>query len=300
MKIEEFILWEAFLGVAKHGNFSKAAENLRVPLAQVSKRVAKLESLLKVRLFQRTTRVVTLTDEGKSLLPKITSILEDLREAESLFENKQELSGVVRITSVPFVATRVVLPHLKDFRKKHPNIQLEFDLSERFANLIEEGFDIAIRIETPQHSEMIYRKLAPNHLIFCASKDYLKEHSTPKTPKDLTKHDLLTLNVHRKVKFQDKEIRLGDFTPSKRVTCENGAFLTDLAVAGHGILIRSHWDAKPLIQEGKLVQVLKDYPLEPFGFLYAVVPNKRFLAPRVKVFWDFIIERCNQPVKIEK
>jgi len=294
MRIDELAPWEAFLGVAKHGSFSKAAVSLKVPVAQVSKRVAKLESGLNVRLFQRTTRVVSLTDEGKALLPRITSILEDLQETESLFETAQSLSGTVRVTSVPFVAHRLLLPILSEFRELHPKIHIELELSEGRLNLIEEGFDMAIRIETPKDSELVYRKLAPNDLIFCASPDYLKKFPPPKSPKDLQRHELLTLDIHSKCAFIGSGLRLGEFSKGKKVSCENGAFLTDLALNGFGILVRSIWDVQDHLKQGRLLQVLKNHPLETFGFIHAVVPSKRFLAPRVRTFLEFVVSKSKE------
>lgn len=290
LKIYELEAWEAFLGVATHGGFSEAARHLKVPLSQVSKRVSKLESQLETRLFQRTTRVVTLTDEGKALLPKIHSIVEDLREAESLFENRQALSGALKMTCAPFVAHNLLLPILGEFMALHPKVHIQLDLSESFVNIIEDGFDMAIRIETPKDSDLVYRKLAPNDLVFCAAPSYLKKNSAPlNSPNDLAKHSLLTLSVHKKCRFKNQELTLGAFEKSKNFTCENGVFLTDMALKGFGVLVRSIWDVQDHFKKGSLVQVLKKHPLETFGHIHAVVPGKRYLAPRVRAFLDFVV-----------
>jgi DNA-binding transcriptional LysR family regulator len=289
MQIDEVTAWEAFLGVAKKGTFSSASQHLKIPVPQVSKRVAKLESQLGVRLFQRTTRVVTLTEEGKALLPKIQSILEDLREAESLFESTQSLRGVVKVTCVPFVAHRLLLPILDEFLKLHPGIQIELELSERFLSIIDAGFDMAIRIETPKDSNLIYRRLAPNDLIFCASPKYLKGKPVLSQPKNLSQHNLLMLSIHHRCRFKNEDLTLKEFESAKKLTCDNGAFLTDMALNGMGILVRSIWDVRDHLKAGTLVQVLKKYPLETFGHIHAVVPSKRFLAPRVRAFYDFVV-----------
>ncbi|MBI1859559.1 MAG: LysR family transcriptional regulator [Deltaproteobacteria bacterium] len=169
MKIQTLGGWEAFEAVAQHGGFTAAARHLRLPLSQVSKRVAQLESDLGAKLFQRSTRVVALTDEGRTLRPKIQSILSDLKEAESIFETQQPLSGTIRLTTVPFVAHQLLLPIFTEFQRLHPAVRFEIDLSEARINLIEEGFDMAVRIETPRDTTLIYRKLAPNDLVFCVS-----------------------------------------------------------------------------------------------------------------------------------
>lgn len=292
MKIEDLSLWEAFRGVAQHGNFSRASEHLRIPVPQVSKRVGKLEDQLGVRLFQRTTRVVSLTDEGRALLPKVRSILEDLAEAESFFENIDELQGTIKLTCVPFIAHRLLLPAIREFMMIHPDIHFELDLAEKFHNIIEAGFDMAIRIETPKDSDLVYRKLIPNDLIFCASPQYLKKNKTPlKKIEDLRHHDLLMLSIHRRCLFEKTKTRLGDFAKNKKITCEDGVFLTEMACQGEGILVRSIWDVQNYLHEGRLVQVLKKPRLETFGHVHAVVPSKRYLAPRVRVFLDFLLEK---------
>jgi DNA-binding transcriptional LysR family regulator len=292
MKINEMETWEAFLGVATHGNFSAAALNLRVPLSQVSKRVAKLETQLGARLFQRTTRVVTLTDEGKALLPKIHSIMEDLREAEALFEHRLGLAGKIKVTCPPFVAHNLLLPILSEFMALHPRVHLEIDVSEAFQNIVDSGFDMAIRIQTPKDTDLVYRKLAPNDLVICAAPAYLKKHKAPVKPSDLQNHDLLMLSVHRHVKFRGTAVALGDFAAKKKITCENGAFLVELALQGQGVLVRSIWDAQRHLEQGTLVQVLKKHPLETFGHIHAVVPSSRYLAPRVRAFLDFVVTKA--------
>lgn len=292
MKVDDISAWEAFQNVAKHGSFSAAARFLKVPTPQISKRIARLESQLGIRLFQRTTRVVSLTDEGKSLLPKIESILEDLHEAENLFESRKKISGSVKVTCVPFIAHRLLLPVLGDFFEKNPHIHVVLELSESFRNLVQEGYDMAIRIETPKDSDLIYRRLAPNDLIFCASPAYLERNSKElQSPIDLMNHDLLSLSIHNRARFIAKDYTLGDFSSSKKITCEDGVFLTDMALKGMGVLVRSILDVQDHLEKGHLVEVLEDYRLETFGYLHAVIPSKRFLAPRVRSFLDFVLQQ---------
>jgi len=289
MKIEDVNIWLAFLGVAKHGNFTRAAMLSNVPLPQMSKRISKLEESLGVRLFHRTTRSVTLTDEGKSLLPKVERIFEDLQEVETSFDQKLDFVGNIKITSVPFIAHRLLLPLMNKFMLQYPQLKIELELSESFVNLIEGSFDLALRIDTPKDSNLVYRKLAPNDLVFCASPAYLKKNPHKlNSPSDLKKHSLLALSIHQRVKFVKSSERVGDFKEAKPVQCENGAFLTDMALAGMGVLVRSVWDVRDYLKRGTLVQVLEKHPLETFGHIYAVVPTRRYMAPRVRAFLDFI------------
>lgn len=294
MKIEDLTIWQAFLGVAKHGNFSKAAKALKVPLPQVSKRVSRLEDQLGVRLFQRTTRVVTLTDEGRALFARVEPAVEDIRDIETMFEHKKELSGTVRVASVSFVAHRLLLPVFKKFMAKYPGVHIEMELSEGMVNMVESGVDIAVRIDTPDDSSLIYRKLVPNDLIFVAAPSYLKKSPAIKSIKDLHKHDLLMMGIHKHCRLTKSKMKLGDFDKRKRISCDNGAYLTDLALNGMGVLVRSIWDVKPYLKDKKLVQVLKNEPIETFGHVYAVIPSRRYLAPRVRALFDFILEESKK------
>ena len=292
MKIEDIAVWEAFQGVAVQGGFSKAAHALKLTVPQVSKRIAKLEAELGVRLFQRSTRVVSLTDEGRALLPKVAALLEDLAGIETSFESKERLSGTIRMTCVPFVAHRLLTPVIREFKKKHPDVRFELELSEGFLNLVESGIDLAIRIhEQPDDSSLVYRKLASNRLVLCASPAYLKrKKSTPSKPTDLRNHDVLMLDIHRECRFVKSAQALGELVKPQSITCENGAFLTQLALDGFGILVRSVWDVQEHLRRGELVQVLPNVPLESFGNIYAVIPSRRFLSFRVRGFLDLVVQ----------
>lgn len=294
MKTDDLTGWRAFVAVAQYGNFAKASREVNTPVSILSKRVSKLEDQLGVRLFQRSTRVVTQTDEGKTLLPKVRAFLDELNEIENTFSEKKELTGVVRITSVSFVAHNLLIPIIKDFQKIHPKVKIELSLSEKFMNIIESNFDMAIRIQEPEDTELIYRKLAPNDLVFCASPKYLKLHKSIQTPDDLLRHNLLFLKIHESCKFIDTRKPLKKFSLEKTIDCDNGAFLTDMALNDCGILVRSIWDVEKHIQQGRLVQVLKKYPLETFGHIHAVIPSKKFFAPRARAFYEFVVERSKK------
>lgn len=289
MKIDDLMVWEAFHELALKGSFTKAAHSLKISIPQLSKRIAKLEEQLGMRLFARSTRNVALTDEGKSLLPRVTAVIEDLKNLESTFDDKKELSGTIRITSVPFVAHRLLLPALTEFMKKHPKIHIDLDLSEGMVNLIESNFDLAIRIHhEPEDSTLIYKKLVPNDLIFCCSPKYLKNAPAIKKLTDLQNHNILMLDIHKKCRFKNHSEKLGDVVNPPKLKCNNGWFLTEMALKGEGLLVRSVWDVQGYLDKGQLVQVLKNHPLEPFGNIYAVVPNRKFLAPRVRMFLEFL------------
>lgn len=296
MKIDEISTWEAFQGVAREGNFSRAARALRLTVPQVSKRVAKLEDQLGVRLFQRSTRVVALTDEGKALLPKLDLVLEDLRSLEDSFGQRGATAGTVRVTSAPFVARNFLVPALLQLRKSHPEIRAEIEISESVVNLIEGNLDLAVRIHHhPTDSDLVYRKLAANRLVLCASPAYLKEQDGgPKRVGDLSRHRLLMLRVHRDCAFRDGHHRLRDFESTRHIVCEDGDFLTDLALKGFGILVRSVWDVRGHLERGRLVPVLERHPLQDFGQIYAVIPSRRLVSPRVRALLDAVTDSAEK------
>lgn len=292
MKIEEIPVWEAFVAVARYGGFSSASQALGVAIPQLSKRVAKLEADLGVRMFQRTTRSVALTEEGRSLLPRVVAALDDFSSIEASLESRQDLSGTLRLTSIPFVAHRLLLPVFSEFMALHPKVKIELDLSEHVMNLIEANIDLAIRIQEPSDSQLVYRQLASNDLVLCASPRYLKENMKPLSePKHLRDHHVLMMDIHGAVRFQSGQGKLSDFVGESRLRCNNGWYLSELAKNHFGVLVRSIWDVRPLMDSGELVQVLKKHPLHNFGHIYAVIPSRRYLAPRVRVFLDFLLAK---------
>lgn len=286
MKVTDIQVWEAFLGVVQYGNFSKASRSLGIPVPQLSKRVARLEEGLGVRLLQRSTRSVNLTGEGAALVPKLESLLSDLKALESSFDGESQISGVVKITSVDYLAHRFILPNLKAFKAKYPDIELEINLTTRKVQLIEEGYDLALRIETPKDSDLIYKKLLPNELILTASPGYLKKFGLPKTKQDLKEHELLMLDLHKNCEFKTGEI-LSKFLGKRSLKSDNANFLRELALNDHGILLRARWDLVKELQGGKLLEILKKEPLTEFGQIYAVIPSRKYLAPRVRVVFDW-------------
>ena len=161
MKIEEFGLWQAFVSVAKFGSFSKASQELSISPPQLSKRIGKLEEQLGVRFFQRSTRTVSLTSEGHAILPIVRTLLQDFENLETQFAEIGDISGTVKVTCVLAIAERFILPGLDRFLRENPHIQVELDMSERFVNLIETGTDIALRIQSPGDTNLVYRKLVP-------------------------------------------------------------------------------------------------------------------------------------------
>jgi LysR family transcriptional activator of dmlA len=289
MKITDLSLWETFVAVAELKSFAKAGRRLHMGAPTVTKRISMLESQLGVRLFNRTTRVVSLTLEGEQILPEAKQLLDTAHEVERRASDTKNLEGVVRITCLPVVGFRWLGPQVISFQKKHPKIQFQIDLSERFTDLVAEQFDLAIRVQKPQGADFVFRELAQNELVLCASPSYLKKAAPLKKPTDLFQHPLLTLDVFAGCRFMKSGKALRDFDSARTIRSEFGLYLTELALLGGGIAVRSRWDVFPFLASGKLVEVLPEHKLEPFGSAYLVIPQRRYLSPRVRAFADHLM-----------
>ncbi|MDG0815879.1 LysR family transcriptional regulator [Bdellovibrio svalbardensis] len=299
MKIQNLEDLSAFLQVAETGGFSGAARRLQVPVSVVSKRVARLEAALGQRLFQRSTRAVNLTEEGKGLVPKVQRLFGDLREMEEQFANSQDLKGPIRLTMPWGLSQGPVAKILTEFRKKHPLVEVQVHFSDALEKLVEGGFDLAIRFSTMEDSSMVARRLGPNYLKMVATPAYLKKHGTPKTVKDLKAHPLLMIPQHRMRKFQKSGVTLNELQSTPSVITNNGLFLVEIAKAGGGIAIRSHWDVVDLLKRKELVEVVVNDRLESSNDAYIVTPSNRYMSPRVRALMDALVEEFPKFLKTE-
>lgn len=294
MRIHDFSLWEAFYWVAKDGSFTKAAKRLKIGIPFLSKKVSRLEDELGLRLFLRSTRSLSLTGEGRALLPQIETLLEDYRGLEDRLQNEKELSGTIRITCSAGLANRMLAAILIEFSELHPKIRFEVDASDQVVNLIEAQVDLAVRIQQPPaESELIYKRLAPNNLVFCASPEYLKKTKAPiKTISDLHRHSLIMFHVYERCSIEGTDFKLKEFVKSKRIDANSGTLLTQLALTGAGIAVRSIWDVREFIQRGELVQVLPRTKIINPVDIYAVIPGRRLMTLRVRTFLNFLEQKA--------
>ena len=283
-----------FVRVVERGSFTLAAEDLELSRAVVSKYLSRLEERLAVRLLNRTTRRLSLTEAGAALFEASRGAIERIEEAEA---------AVARFQKAPRGRLRVSAPmsfgilHLgnvvADFARAHPAITLDLRLDDRYVNLIEEGFDLAIRIGTLTDSSLVARKLASTRTVACASPEYLAEHGTPETPEDLAAHDCLvysystTANVWRFTAADGREIPVA-LTGTFRIN--NGIVLAEAAAAGRGVVVSPTFYVGPMIREGRLRRILGNYDLPTLG-IYAVYPQTPHVPPKVRAFVDFLVQR---------
>jgi DNA-binding transcriptional LysR family regulator len=282
-----------FSRVVASGSLSAAGRELGLSPAVVSRRLASLESRLGVRLINRTTRSLHLTDEGTAYLETCSRILSEIEEADAaVAAGRGEPQGVLRVALPASFGNQHVAPLVPGFAARHPKVQLVLSLSDRHVNVIEEGFDLAVRIAELEDSSLAARKLAPNRRVVCASPEYLRRHGTPRKPNDLTQHNCLTTSSELAMTWG---YRHPDGVPasvrvSGRYSCDNWEVLRDWALAGLGIALKSTWDVRRHLEDGSLVPLLPGYTFASDVAIWAVYPHRRHLSAKTRVFIDFLAE----------
>ncbi|MBB2495002.1 LysR family transcriptional regulator [Aquipseudomonas ullengensis] len=275
-----------FTRVVECHSFTQAAQSLGMQKSTVSRRIAQLEERLGVRLLNRTTRKLRLTEVGQAYYERCRQIMLDFAEAEqAVMQLQQEPSGLLRITAPIEFGQLFLGSVLGHFMRQYPQISAEVELTTRDVDLVEEGIDIAIQIGQPQDSTLIARKLFQTSRCLYASRDYLALHGTPSTTKDLVSH--------RAILLPQDSLRywplLGEHIACQRVlSCNNITLAREAAQAGAGIAALPVMISDESVRSGRLVEVLPDIRL-PVGELYAVYPSRRFQAMKVKTFLDFLM-----------
>lgn len=284
-----------FLRVLDMGSISAAARSLDLSVAVASQRLQRLERDLGVRLLHRTTRRLHATPEGAVLAEQGRALVDDLEAlSSSLRQAGTGITGTLRLTTSASFGRQYVSPLIPEFLRAHPGVNLSINLTDHVLDLVSSGFDLAIRIGTLEDSTLVARKLADNQRLLCASPDYLREHGWPRTPHDLARHQCLLLvgaqgraDVWRFDDGQGGEIAV---RVRGRVEANTGELLSDAAIAGFGIAMHSTWHVGDDLRAGRLVPVLPDFPIALNG-IYAVMPQRRLVPPRVRAFVDFLADR---------
>lgn len=280
----------AFLSVAETLSFSRAAENLSLGRATVSAQVQDLERRLGIRLFQRTTRAVVLTEAGSAYLQALSGVIPQVREAERAAAAFQhEAVGRMRVSTAPDLGPDHVIPAIAAFLKLNPGLSIDLELSMETVNLVEQKFDLAIRGTITIEPNLITRQLGASPVILSASPEYLSRRGAPLHPEDLVHHDCLHfshLRWGRLWQFSRGEDKLRvPIVP--RLECNDGRSLLAAAVHGLGLAIEPTFVVGPAIRRGELVPVLTDWSLATVP-LHAVYPANRHIAAKVKTFVAFL------------
>jgi DNA-binding transcriptional LysR family regulator len=284
----------SFIRVVEAGSISGAADRLGVAKSAVSRRLKELEEHLGVELFHRTTRRMNLTDTGRAFYHQSVRIMEDVLEAElATSQAHATLKGSLKIALPSTFGLMHMGPAINEFSQAHPKIEFDLDFNDREVDLIQEGFDLAIRIANLPDSSLIARRLAPIRLVICASPVYLEQMGMPRSPDELIEHQCLVYSLLRDFEYwhltdsNGREIRAKIHPYLKAST---GEFLKDAAVEGLGIILLPSFIAYKEIERGALVQILKEYEV-PQMDAYAIYPQTRHLSQRVRAFVDFLVKR---------
>jgi DNA-binding transcriptional LysR family regulator len=280
--------------VVESGNFIRAGEALGLTPSGVSRAVARLEGRVGVRLFDRTPRAVTLTDEGRRFHAQVVPLLAGLEDAAS--EVAGAASGVrgrLRVNVDPWFARLVLVPRLPGFLERHPGLSIELVVRDTLGEMVAEGFDAAVRFGEPEPSGLVARKLLETRVLTCAAPQYLARHGTPLHPRDLERHECLMFRDPVTGRPFAWEFRRGDEVVS--IKASGRLVLNDLATklaacaGGNGIAQTIELGLAPLLASGALVQVLPDWAEERFP-LYAYYPSRHLPPAKVRAFVDFVVE----------
>jgi DNA-binding transcriptional LysR family regulator len=287
-----------FVEVAKAAGFSAAANKIGLSRAQVSKSVMQLERHLDARLFNRTTRRISLTEVGKVYLERCIDILQDIDETEAMAgEQTQEPRGRLTLSAPTSFGVLHLRNAIPAYLRQHPQVQISLNLADRFIDVVDEGFDLVIRIAELQDSSLIARRLAPCRRLLCASPAYLDLHGTPQVPQDLAIHHCLVYSNELKPDTWQLQGPKGieSVKVNGPICADNGDILRAAAVEGLGVTLLPTFIIGPDLEAGRLRQVLADY-CPPAISIHAVFPSRRYLSAKVRSFVDFMaVYFGNQP-----
>ena len=289
------------------GSLSAAARELGITTPAVSKHLAQMEARVGVTLVNRTTRRMSMTPEGELYLEHARRILGDIHDMEELLGvSKATPKGLLRVNATLGFGRSHVAPLISKFVRKHPQVEVQLQLSVNPPPLTDDTFDVCIRFGAPPDARVIARHIAPNRRLLCAAPAYLAKHGIPKVPNDLTRHNCIGIRqgeeaygVWRLSSGRAKSTTTEAIKTRGNLTTNDGEIAVNWALEGHGILMRAEWDIKRFLQTGRLVQVLPQY-YTPDADIYAVYPQRHQRAARVRAFVDFVAMAFDQQATVSK
>ena len=292
--MDRFAAIRVFSQVVELGSFSKAAEQLGISATAASRQVADLETHLQTRLLNRTTRRISLTESGRAFFERSVQLLADLAEAEQEASRAAVVPrGTIKLTCAVNFGVRHLAPAIADFLAAHREVRFDVSLSDRIVDLVEEGFDLGIRIGGAGAEHIVARKFGETRLVPCASPAYLAAHGAPQSPDELGRHNCFTYeyvtpkNVWR---FRDPAGGERAVRVNGNLHSNNGDLLAEAAARGAGIVFEPAFIVGPEVRAGRLVPLLQDYVPAPVP-IYAVYPSRKHLSAKIRLFVDFLIGR---------
>lgn len=283
----------ALLALSREGTFEKAGRSIGRHSTIISKRVSSLEARLGVRLVERTTRRVRLTDAGAKLAEQVSTVEQLIEEAGyAASEGATEIRGRLRLALPAAMGRKWIAPLLPSFMRLHSKVELDVHFSEQFVDLVGEGIDVAVRIGTLRDSRLVARRLGHHERILCASRAYLDEHGTPRDPGEIARHNCLLFNGFANF----PEWRLSDGERAETVvargtiTSNDSPSLVEAAKAGLGILGAGDWLVSEELRDGSLVRVLPDWAFDIDSGVFLLRPSKTHTPAHVSAFCDWIVD----------
>ncbi len=286
-----------FQEIVKQGSLSAAARELGVTPASVSKRLAKIEENLGVALVRRTTRRLSLTDEGELFLANARRILTELEEMEQqVAQNRLAPKGLLRVNAPMGFGRSYITPVVSRFVKRYPEVEVQLQLTDHPLSLVDDTFEIGIRFGEIPDARLIARRIAPNRRLVCAAPSYLNAHGVPRVPHDLVRHNCIVLRQNETA-YGLWRFSKGKQTETVKVrgtlSSNDGEVALNWVLAGHGLMLRSEWDIARYVRTGRLVILLEDYATEPAD-IFAVYSERQARSPRVRAFTDFLVKSFTQ------
>jgi DNA-binding transcriptional LysR family regulator len=292
--VDRFEALRVFSQVVELGSFSKAADHLGISATATSRHVAELEAHLQTRLLNRTTRRISLTESGRAFYERSVQLLADLAEAEQEASRAAVVPrGTLKVTAAVNFGVRHLAPAIADFLAAHREVRFDVSLADRIVDLVEEGFDLGIRIGAAGSEHIVARKLGETRLVPCASPGYLATHGAPQSPDDLGRHNCFTYEYvtpkgvwrFRGADGSEHAVRV-----SGSLHSNNGDLLAEAAARGAGIVFEPAFIVGPEVRAGRLVPLLQEYAPAPVP-IYAVYPSRKHLSAKVRLFVDFLVAR---------
>lgn len=291
-----------FVRVYELGSMSAAGRDLRISPALTSSRISQLEDKLSVRLFRRTTRSLTPTEQGKAFYGGACEVLESVEAAEAQVVNiTDNPKGSLYVAAPLGVGRRLIAPQVPAFLEKYPEVSIRLRLTDRKVDLTTEGLDLSFFLGQPEDSTLRIRKIADVERVLCASPEYIEERGMPETGADLLdkKHDCLSLRFPGSSEFQwplNVDGSVKKFSVSGRYECDDGDVLTDWALAGHGITLKPVFEVADHIASGRLVSVAAQNAPEPIQ-MACLFTHRRRQDPKARLFMDFVIDRISRDIR---
>jgi DNA-binding transcriptional LysR family regulator len=287
-----------FIAVVKAQSFAGAARMMGITSSAVSKQIQNLEQDLQVKLLNRTTRNVSVTEEGAVYYERAARALEDLQEArEQIYELRSRPRGPLKVSFPQSLGIKYFGQAIASFAAQYPEVELDVSLDERFVDIVNEGFDLVVRIGSLKDTSLIARRMASCPFVICASPSYLEANRTPQKPEDLTLHNVLAFTRNTGLhewRYQDAAGKYGQVGLSGKFKSDSGDILCRAALEGIGIAILPIFYVAEHIKNQELQVVLSDYVTSPKRDIYAVFEPSRFQSTRQRLFVDHLVSVCRQ------